>query len=108
MGPTCTDENSIACKMSAWEIGGYGLYLQPMNNNVQTIPITISLVDEASITTSDSFPWSWGYRLDAAYHYTSSNDISVNWSQLNSTLSAQSSLDSATSISYGILGGTSY
>lgn len=99
MGPVCSDKDSTACKASLWEVGGSALYLQPVNNSFKTAPLNGS-----DLAVGKDFPWSWGFKLEAAYHYTQANDLALNWSRVNTSMSGHSSLNTPNIISFGLLG----
>lgn len=84
MGPVCTPGNvTVPCERTAWEIGGYALYLQPAVNGAFNY-----LLDRSTGTFSDSQDWNWGFALEAGYHYGTGNDINVNWNHLDRDRSA--------------------
>jgi hypothetical protein len=79
MGAVCTPGNvTVPCEGSAWEIGGYALYLEPVHTgpfySLGTIGGMINTIDAG---------WDWGFALEGAYHYGTGNDIKVTWNHVN-------------------------
>ncbi|MGC1182193.1 Lpg1974 family pore-forming outer membrane protein [Legionella sp.] len=74
MGPVCTPGNvTVPCEHTAWNIGGQAIDLQIVNNS-----------DFAATTNfRDHSRWSWGFQLEASYHFSTGNDININWYHLD-------------------------
>lgn len=84
MGPVCTPGNvTVPCEKSAWEVGGYALYLQPSNSGPYSYFGTTATGTGATVFSDLNDEWNWGFAIQAAYHFNTGNDINVNWSELD-------------------------
>lgn len=86
MGPVCSAVNvTIPCESTAWEFGGKALYLQPTYDGSMA-QSQVTLYDGANTqlaTFGKNPPYSWGFFLEAAYHYGTGSDVNLNWYELN-------------------------
>jgi len=83
MGPVCSAVNvTVPCENTAWDLGGRALYVQTTgvpNLGQQTIT-----VGNTTGTFGVNPQWSWGFQLEASYHYNTGNDFNLNWYHLRS------------------------
>jgi hypothetical protein len=73
MGPVCTPGNvTVPCETKLWSLGLDALYFNLNNGNIRGYRSTNTrdrVTDE----------WSWGFRAEGAYQYSTGNDASVSW-----------------------------
>lgn len=80
MGPVCTPGNvTVPCERTAWEIGGYALYMQP----VATGPFSSFMNPTTGEFSAVNDKWDWRFALEAGYHYGTGNDVNVNWNHID-------------------------
>lgn len=78
MGPVCTPGNvTVPCEKTAWEVGASALYVQPIG-----IVDYLGVANGSTLNNLNS-DWSWGFNLEAAYHFNTGNDLNINWSHLD-------------------------
>ncbi len=100
----------LSCEKQSWYLSVQALYLQvSLGDNNLTGYIT-SLNDIFSNTYNDGTPhYNWGFRIDGTYYFSSGNDLSLNWSEINNN-NQYSFFDSVGNLGnqtdYGLLGAT--
>lgn len=78
MGPVCSAVNvTVPCENTAWDLGGRALYLQP--SALPSRGVMNLTGSNGSATLGANPQWSWGFQLEASYHYNTGNDFNVNW-----------------------------
>lgn len=89
MGPVCTPGSvTVPCERSAWDFGVRALYLQTTGEDfagTRTVGTT---------TRYDNYNdnWGWGFQLEGSYHFSTGNDVNVNWYHLSDSGHRNSSL----------------
>ena len=100
MGAVCVPGSvAIPCETTGWDISALALYLQPSfggNNlgyssfsnygeDVFSNPVE---ANGASNKMSNITPaWGWGFQIEGAYHFSTGNDLDINWYHMNENTS---------------------
>jgi|LauGreDrversion4_2_1035121.scaffolds.fasta_scaffold308128_1 hypothetical protein len=84
MGPVCSAVNvTVPCETCAWDVGGRALYLQSgANTGTQSFTLTQG---NNRYNGGVSPQWGWGFQLEASYHYSTGNDMNLNWYHYRNT-----------------------
>jgi len=83
MGPVCSAVNvTVPCENTAWDLGGRALYVQ--TTGVPSVGQNTITVGNTTGTFGVNPQWSWGFQLEASYHYNTGNDFNLNWYHLRS------------------------
>jgi len=94
MGPVCAPGNvTVPCASQAWDFGVQALYLKPSYSGAQYDPMSVTTIDNSveglSVTNTDyeALPnnWAWGFKLEGSYHFSTGNDLNLNWYHLDHT-----------------------
>ncbi|RUR12094.1 Lpg1974 family pore-forming outer membrane protein [Legionella sp. km772] len=77
MGPVCAPGNvTVPCEAKLWSFGVDALYLNMNNGDFRgyesSAPLFNRIDDE----------WTWGFRAEAAYQYSTGNDAAISWIHL--------------------------
>lgn len=80
MGPVCAPGPvTVPCENTAWDFGGRALYLRPAGSDFTSYTVVTS-GNNTNINFNDSnFKWGWGFEIEGSYHFSTGNDINVNW-----------------------------
>lgn len=111
MGPVCTPGNvTVPCERSAWDFAGQGLYLQPSLSSLDYFGSTT--VTNATGGTNEVYQkvnakWAWGFMIEGSYHFSTGNDVDLNWYHWNNTVT-QTPLTSLTDFNGNIYTGTAF
>jgi len=81
MGPVCAPGAvTVPCENSAWDFGAYALYLHHTGNTYAGLTTTggtsLASVDRFN---DFNFRWGWGFKIEGSYHFSTGNDVNVNW-----------------------------
>lgn len=100
MGPVCTPGNvTVPCATTGWDVGVYALYLEPSYSGTPRIfnYLGSSFVGDQRVHTKLNTDFDWGFKLEGSYHFSTGNDINVNWYHWDDTTSQNAHYFSETS-----------
>ena len=92
MGPVCAPGNvTVPCASQAWDFGVQALYLKPSYSAYQYNQVSSNTVTgpNGAVTTTNynendnSNNWGWGFKLEGSYHFSTGNDLNLNWYHLD-------------------------
>lgn len=107
MGPTCAPGNvTVPCEKNAWDFGVQALYLKPSYNN------DLAAFEVRSTRTTTTYAdkdadWNWGFKLEGSYHFSTGNDLTLNWYHLGHDSDTERGYASYTVPAVGTLSATS-
>src|SRR3989338_274579 len=76
--PTCVPGDvTVPCEAKLWDLGIQALYLRPVLDADRAYE---SLSNDGHHYNNLDTDWDWGFRLEGSYHFSTGNDITMNWS----------------------------
>jgi hypothetical protein len=80
MGPVCTPGNvTVGCDANRWDLGVQALYLKALYGPEKATQI-IAEPDFNQLKND----WNWGFQAEGSYHYSTGNDVTVDWTHYSS------------------------
>lgn len=96
MGPVCSAVNvTVPCESTAWELGARALYL---NSSLGQVQLTVNDAAGQSVNSGLNPKYGWGFFIEGAYHFSTGNDLNLNWYHINNGYSKISGPSSVTNI----------
>ncbi len=81
MGEACDKlDATVPCATKAWDVGIKALYLKPSGNDTGTsYPISTTDTNNDITFRDAEAEWGWGFQLEGSYHFSTGNDLTVEW-----------------------------
>lgn len=87
MYKACVDTpNQVPCEVSAWDVGGEALYYRNEGSNLATFLENNHSIQALPGQTIPNQDWGWGFRIEGSYHFSTGNDVTVNWARWDNEL----------------------
>ncbi|WP_419419863.1 Lpg1974 family pore-forming outer membrane protein [Legionella sp. D16C41] len=73
--PTCVPGDvTVPCETNFWDLGVQALYLQPLYTDGRSF-----FPADTGVLRAIEPDFGWGYRVEGSYHFSTGNDITMNW-----------------------------
>ena len=98
MGPVCTPGSvTVPCEHSAWDFGGYALYLEPAYSGHNYVGSVQNTTTSNEHYNNGAPHWGWGFKLEGSYHFYTGNDLNLNWYHFDNTTNKSFAVGSGSS-----------
>ena len=91
MGPVCAPGNvTVPCATTAWDFAAQALYLKPSLPGASYMGSTANS-PYSNTFVNNGFDWDWGFKLEGSYHFSTGNDLTLNWYHFDNTTNSSAS-----------------